>query len=76
MALGDLAQLLRSANGNLFAKTKTPYSLNQVLSHLFLSIQRKDAAETNQMLQGEFNFETKQKQTGRYRTTCTRLLGK
>lgn len=29
MALGDLAQLLRSANGNLFAKTKTPYSLNQ-----------------------------------------------
>ncbi|XP_057379874.1 tyrosine-protein kinase transmembrane receptor Ror-like [Daphnia carinata] len=29
MALGDLAQLLRSANGNLFAKTKTAYSLNQ-----------------------------------------------
>jgi hypothetical protein len=30
MALGDLAQLLRSANGNLFAKTKTPHCLNQV----------------------------------------------
>ena len=30
MALGDLAQLLRAANGNLFAKSKTPYSLSQV----------------------------------------------
>ena len=33
MALGDLAQLLRAANGNHFyaAKTKTPqYSLDQV----------------------------------------------
>ncbi|EFX87321.1 hypothetical protein DAPPUDRAFT_4188, partial [Daphnia pulex] len=29
MALGDLAQLLRSANGNLFAKTKTAHCLNQ-----------------------------------------------
>ena len=30
MALGDLAQLLRTANGNLFGKTKNPYALNRV----------------------------------------------
>jgi hypothetical protein len=39
MALGDLAQLLRSANGNLFAKTKTAHCLNQVS---FTSLHREE----------------------------------
>ena len=30
MSLGDLAQLLRASNGNLFTKTKSPYHFKEV----------------------------------------------